>query len=104
MNESMTLLLTAMAGLLLGAVFFGGLWWTVQKGVASNHPALWFLGSFIARTCIVLTGFYFVGSGHWQRLLSCLVGFFLVRLIVMCLARPSVAMRHASAEEAGHAT
>ena len=104
MNELAILCLATFAGLLLGAIFFGGLWWTVQKGVVSDYPALWFFGSFIARTCIVLTGFYFVGSGHWQRLLSCLVGFFLVRLIVMCLARPSVAMRHASAEEAGHAT
>lgn len=102
MNESMTLLLTAMAGLLLGAVFFGGLWWTVQKGVASNHPALWFLGSFIARMTIVLAGFYFVGGGHWQRLLSCLMGFLLARLIVTRLTRPQVEMRHTPTEEAGH--
>ena len=104
MNESMTLLLTAVAGLLLGAVFFGGLWWTVQKGVTSNHPALWFLSSFIARMSVVLAGFYFVGSGHWQRLLCCLVGFLLARLIVTRLTRPQVEVRHALAEEASHAT
>ena len=38
------------AGALLGAFFFGGLWWTVQKGVTSEQPALWFLGSLLLRT------------------------------------------------------
>jgi F1F0 ATPase subunit 2 len=104
MNESATLLLAGFAGLLLGALFFGGLWWTVQKGIASHHPALWFFGSFIARMSIVLAGFYFIGSGHWQRLLSCLVGLLLARLIAMRLTRPPVEIGHTSAEEAGHAT
>ena len=38
------------AGALLGVFFFGGLWWTVQKGVASERPAFWFLGSLLVRT------------------------------------------------------
>ena len=42
----------SLAGALLGAFFFGGLWWTVQKGVASERPALWFLGSLLLRTGI----------------------------------------------------
>ena len=45
-------------GLVLGAVFFGGLWWTVRKGVASPRPALWFVGSMLLRTGVVLAGFY----------------------------------------------
>ena len=45
---------------LLGAIFFGGLWWTVRKGVASRRPALWFLGSLLLRTSIALAGFYVV--------------------------------------------
>jgi len=104
MNESVALALAAFAGLLLGAVFFGGLWWTVQRGVASNYPALWFSGSFIARMSLVLAGFYFIGSDHWQRLLSSLVGFVLSRLIVTRLTRPPVEVRHVPGEEAGHAT
>ena len=42
MNESLTLALAWVAGVLLGAIFFGGLWWTVRKGVSSQQPALWF--------------------------------------------------------------
>jgi len=36
------LILALAAGLVLGAIFFGGLWWTVRKGVSSKYPALWF--------------------------------------------------------------
>lgn len=104
MNESVTLLLAAFAGVLLGAVFFGGLWWTVQKGVASHHPALWFFGSFIARMSIVLAGFYFVGGGQWQRLLSCLAGFLLARFIVTWVTRPAIDVRLSETKEARHAT
>ena len=87
-NETMTLFLAGCAGLFLGAIFFGGLWWTVRKGVTAKQPALWFLGSMIARMSIVLAGFYFVGGGSWQRLLICLVGFIGARLIVVRLTRP----------------
>jgi hypothetical protein len=36
---------------------------------------------------IVLTGFHFVGGGQWQRLLACLAGFFMARLIVTRLTK-----------------
>jgi F1F0 ATPase subunit 2 len=42
MNETLIWCWLWCAGLLLGAIFFGGLWWTVRKGVSSKRPALWF--------------------------------------------------------------
>ena len=87
MIETLSLLLALAAGVLLGSIFFGGLWWTVRKGFSSNKPALWFFGSVVLRTGITLAGFYFVAEGHWQRLLACLIGFVLARLIVTRLAR-----------------
>ena len=63
-------MLALVAGVLLGAIFFGGLWWTVRKGVSSKQPALWFFGSLLLRMSIALAGFYFVGRGHWERLLA----------------------------------
>jgi F1F0 ATPase subunit 2 len=45
MNEFSILAVALAAGLLLGAVFFGGLWWTVRKGVSSKRPALGFPGA-----------------------------------------------------------
>ena len=87
MNELLFLAPPLAAGLLLGGFFFGGLWWTVRKGISSPRPQLWFLGSLLLRTSIVLAGFYFVGRGQWQRLLLCLIGFVMGRLIVMRLTR-----------------
>ena len=57
--KSVSLVLALADGLVLGAVFFGGLWWTVRKGVSSKQPALWFLGSLLLRTGIVAGRFLF---------------------------------------------
>jgi F1F0 ATPase subunit 2 len=106
MSETVSWLLSGFAGLLLGVGFFGGLWWTVQKGLTAKQPALWFLGSLILRTSIVLIGFYIVGGGQWHRLLGCLVGFMLARVIVTRLTVPPLAMPAVTAipTEANRAT
>ncbi len=83
MNNMLPGAVAFIVGLLLGAFYFIGLWWTVRKGVMSKHPALWFSISMLLRTIIVLVGFYFVGRDHWERLLVCLFGFIVARLIVM---------------------
>ena len=103
MNETLTLVLALVAGVLLGAMFFGGLWWTVRKGVSSEQPALWFLGSLLLRTSIALAGFYFVARGHWERLLVCLLGFVIARFIVTRLTRAADRREPALAQEASHA-
>jgi F1F0 ATPase subunit 2 len=89
MSEALGLVLAWMAGGVLGLVFFGGLWWTIQKGLSSKHPTRWFLGSLLLRMGIVITGLYLVGrGGHWERLLLCLLGFIMARVLVMRLTRP----------------
>ena len=103
MNEFSGRVLALVAGILLGAVFFGGLWWTVRKGVSSKHPALWFLGSMLVRVSLVLVGFYFVGRGNWQRLVSCLLGFIIARFIVVRLTRTPVEHPCHTVREAPHA-
>ena len=103
MNEMLSLALALTAGLLLGAFFFGGLWWTVRKGVSSKQPALWFLGSMLVRTGVTLVGFYFVGCGHWERLVACLLGFVMARFIVTRVTGPRVEHQKTQTMEAGHA-
>ncbi|MDP3245292.1 MAG: ATP synthase subunit I [bacterium] len=103
MNETLMLVVAGVAGLVLGTVFFGGLWWTVSKGVASPRPALWFLGSLLLRIGIVLAGFHFIGGGRWQRLLVCLLGFFIARFLVMWLTRTRVEHSNSPAKEPSHA-
>jgi len=83
MSDILTLVLALNGGALLGTFFFGGLWWTVHKGVVSERPALWFLGSLLLRTGVILAGFYFVSQGHWSRLVACLIGFVIARVIVV---------------------
>jgi F1F0 ATPase subunit 2 len=83
MSDVPVLVLALLAGALLGAIFFGGLWWTIQQGLTSERPALWFLGSLLLRTCLILAGFYWVSQGLWSRLVACLIGFLIARFIVV---------------------
>ncbi len=103
MNETLALLLACAAGGLLGALFFGGLWWTVRKGVSSRQPALWFFASMLLRTSIVLAGFYVVSDGQWRRFVLCLLGFFIAKVIVTRLAGSEPGSRSGRAREAKHA-
>ena len=102
MNDTVSLVLAVVTGVLLGALFFGGLWWTVQKGVPSKRSALWFFGSLLLRTSIALAGFYFMARGHWERLLLCLLGFIMARLIVTRLTQMAEKPPYV-AQEASHA-
>ena len=82
MSETSSVILAFLGGCVLGAMFFGGLWWTIRKGVASPLPALWFSGSLLIRMFLLLTGFYYVTHGDWARMASCLTGLLLARLAV----------------------
>jgi F1F0 ATPase subunit 2 len=104
MIETLPLILAVLAGGVLGAIFFGGLWWTVRKGVASPRPAVWFFGSLLVRMAITLAGFYLVVTGgHWDRLLLCLLGFVTARVVVTRLTRPSEESHTRPAQEVHHA-
>lgn len=87
MNETLMLLLAGGAGLGLGAFFFGGLHWTVRRGLASSRPARWFLISLVLRSGVTLGGFTQVAGDDWQRWLACLLGFVMARWLVTRLTR-----------------
>jgi F1F0 ATPase subunit 2 len=86
------LILSFLAGSLLGVFFFGGLWWTVQRLPDSKSPALLALTSFVIRTAAVLGVFYLIltelAGMAWPRLAATLVGFILLRVITVSRARP----------------
>jgi F1F0 ATPase subunit 2 len=94
MNEMSTmvlpLVLSLFGGVLLGIIFFGGLWWTIQRGVSSRNPATQFAGSLFLRTAITLAGFYFIAHGDWRKMLACLLGFSGARVCVTRLTRRGV--------------
>jgi len=87
MNEKTSVLAAGLAGMLLGMFFFGGLWWTVRRALSSRLAALWFSGSFLARTAVILAGIYFVAQGDWRRMAGCVAGFLGARLLVIRFTR-----------------
>ncbi len=87
MNEIIYMLLVFTAGLVLGIFFFGGLWLTVKNAVISQRPALWFIGSFLIRVTITLTGFYYLSQGSWKNLLISVSGFIIARTIIIYLTK-----------------
>ncbi len=101
MNEIWGIMLALVVGLLLGALFFGGLWLTVQRGLTAKHPAVLFLISMLLRTGITLAGFYAVADHDSQRLVASLIGFVIVRLIATRVSRSGV---EKVAQGAGHAS
>ncbi len=103
MKDVIAIGLFACFGGLLGGIFFGGLWWTVLRGVSARRPALWFLGSLLVRMGLVLAGFILSAREHWDRFAACLVGFVIARMVVTRLTRPSADPSGLSAQEARHA-
>ena len=83
MNEAIYMMLSLLAGLALGMLFFGGLWFTVKKAITARTPGVWIVGSFIFRMGITLTGFYYISAGNWKRLLVCVAAFILSRFLVI---------------------
>ena len=102
MIEACQLLAAAIGGAGLGAFFFGGLWWTVKKGVSSQQPALLFLGSLLLRTAIVLTGFYFIARDDWRGLVAGLAGFVMTRFVITRVIGSSVQTPSPLAERGAH--
>lgn len=86
MSETLLFLLS-FQGMLLGAFFYGGLLWTVQKGLGATRPALWFAASYLLRTVIATAGLYGLAGESWRRLLVTLLGFLAARLLVTRLCR-----------------
>ena len=105
MNETqlLLLLLAAFAGGIIGIIFFGGLWWTVHKGMTSRYAAFWFTGSLILRVGVTLAGFYFIGRNDWKMMLACLFGFVVARVVVTRLTGSRFQHPASSTTEVHHA-
>jgi F1F0 ATPase subunit 2 len=103
MTNVFVLLGAGFAGMLIGGVFFGGLWLTVRKCLTTSHPASWLLASALIRMFVALVGIYFVGAGQWPRMLACLVGFIVARQLVIHITRSPIALPPGGKQQANHA-
>ncbi len=79
--------LAFLAGVALGVLFYGGLWWTVRRIPAFRRPGASVLASLLLRTGIALGGIYIVAGADGVRLLLCLTGFLAARVAVTWFTR-----------------
>jgi F1F0 ATPase subunit 2 len=77
------ILLIFATGAALGAIYFTGLWYTVQRLPDAGRPLSILLWSFILRTALAITGFGLVMNGRWDQLIAALGGFILTREILV---------------------
>jgi F1F0 ATPase subunit 2 len=75
------------AGLVLGTVFFGGLWWTVRRGLTATVPAVWFGLSALGRMAVVVCGLYCFARLGLPSLIACLCGLLVARSAVRHFTR-----------------
>jgi F1F0 ATPase subunit 2 len=82
MNAMIIIALMFAAGLVLGAFYFTALWRTVLTLPEAQAPARLLISSFIVRMAVVLTAFYFLMDGHWERLAAAMIGFMAMKNIL----------------------
>jgi F1F0 ATPase subunit 2 len=86
MTHLLALSFDFIAGLVLGAIFYGGLWGTIRR-LPAKGAGLWLAGSFLVRTMLALAGFYTIARGMWYGAAACLAGFLVARIAVTCITR-----------------
>lgn len=93
-TETLWLLVSFAAGGLLGLVVFVGLWLTVRDLDRARRPALRMLGSQALRLGLVLgVSYLIIVYGGWQHMLAALLGFTVLRVVVVRRIRPRPAQR-----------
>ncbi|GAA5520221.1 ATP synthase subunit I [Aliifodinibius salicampi] len=66
-------------GVVLGLIYFGGLWITVKKVNNARRPYLLLASSFLVRTALVLAGFYLLLLYNWIYLVLAMITFIVTR-------------------------
>ena len=99
MNLPLLIAAAFAAGLVLGALFYGGLWLTMQRLPKARHPGLLMLASFWGRSLLAVAGFYFSTGGQWPRLIACLAGFVTMRVVLTIWFQPERPAVKAAAEK-----
>ena len=70
-------------GLLIGLLYFGGLWWTIVRLPGKVRPKLWLTASYALRLGLALLGFWLIMRESLYALFLSLAGFLIMRLILI---------------------
>jgi len=74
-------------GVAMGIVHFGGLWWTVNRGLQAANPAAWFVTSMVLRMALLLGCFRLILHGGWESIAACACGVLLARGAITRIVR-----------------
>jgi F1F0 ATPase subunit 2 len=83
-----TLVLALAAGMVIGLFYFGGLLWTLERLPQSKNPSLLMLSSFLFRTGAATVCFYIIMGNRWERVVVSLLGFVVVRMVLVRRLKP----------------
>jgi F1F0 ATPase subunit 2 len=83
MNDTWYLIFAFAVGMALGAFFSLNLWTTVRKMTDEQTPWHIMYGNFVLRMSAVVIGFYLVMAGRWERMIATLLGFVVMREILV---------------------
>ncbi len=74
-------------GIILGIVFFGGLYITVDKMRDVKNPSILLILSFVFRMAVLLGGLYLVSRNGFKDMLFALLGIVIMKLLMIFLAK-----------------
>ena len=74
-------------GLILGGMFFGGLWLSVKRSQKIKYKKLLFFISWAIRSVILCAGLYYFGRYNVLCLLCAAAGLLIARTVVLWIAR-----------------
>lgn len=81
------LVLSLIAGMCVGTVFFEGLWWTVSVAVLRARPMALLVLSFMLRAALLLSALCLVSHGDILRLGTFMLGFWVSRIVLLRIHR-----------------
>ena len=87
LNTTNGLILSIGVGSVLGALYLYSLWLSVRRLGQARRPLLWLLTTGSLRIAAVTGAIYVVMDGRSVRLLACLAGFLLARLVLLRFVR-----------------
>jgi F1F0 ATPase subunit 2 len=87
MTEVLGMVTALAGGALLGLLYFGGLWVTVQRLASTRLPGALALTSFVVRTAVVVAGLAMLMAGDARRLAMAVIGLLAVRVLAVRRAR-----------------
>ncbi len=91
------------AGVLLAAIYFGGLWWTVRHLSEQKLPWLWLMASFALRAGLAVFVFYVIvvsaPDAILPRLIAAVIGFLSVRVVMTWALGPKAMDRTTNGAE-----